>query len=108
MLYLVALVIVVFTPNRNSDLPWFAFVLNKPFVEKLINITLFIPLSYFFIQLFKWFSIVKIFGMLLTFSTIIETVQIFIPGRVPDIKDVFLNTLGGVFSGVIFIRIIKS
>lgn len=65
-------------------------------VEFTANIGMFLPIGLFFLLLFGrrrwWLAIVVPF--LMTVS--IETAQIWIPGRVSDIRDVISNTTGAI------------
>ncbi len=86
--------------QRYDDLSWVTF--NK--LEFGANIALFVPFGLFLLLLFGtrfwWVSILA--GLALTSS--IEWTQHFVPGRVPDERDILANTLGtilGVLVGVI-------
>ena len=65
-------------------------------VEFLANVAMFVPIGIFFVLLFGrrlWFMSV-ISGVLLTLA--IEFAQLFIPGRVSDVRDLVANSLGTV------------
>ncbi|GAB3807839.1 hypothetical protein GCM10028798_33010 [Humibacter antri] len=65
-------------------------------IEFTANIAMFLPIGLFFLLLFgrrKWWLAVGI-PFLMTLS--IETAQIWIPGRVSDIRDVISNTMGAI------------
>jgi glycopeptide antibiotics resistance protein len=65
-------------------------------VEFLANVAMFLPIGLFFLLLFgrrRWWLAILL-GFLLTVT--IETSQIFIPGRVSDIRDVISNTTGAI------------
>lgn len=65
-------------------------------VEFTANIAMFVPIGLFFLLLFgrgRWWVAMGI-PFLMTLS--IETAQIWIPGRVSDIRDVISNTIGAV------------
>lgn len=63
-------------------------------VEFLANIVMFIPIGIFFVLLMgrKWWFAAIFAGIGLTFT--IEFVQLFLPSRVPDVRDLISNTLG--------------
>jgi glycopeptide antibiotics resistance protein len=73
-------------------------------VEFLANVAMFLPIGLFFLLLLgrrRWWLAILL-GFLLTVG--IETSQIFIPGRVSDIRDVISNTTGavvGVLAGLV-------
>jgi glycopeptide antibiotics resistance protein len=92
--YLFALSIVVFTPQSNESSKFFGLVeLSWP-AEKLLNILLLIPLSYFILRLYP--QIRDRLNLLIcsVSSSLIEMIQFAIPGRFPDITDIIANTLG--------------
>jgi glycopeptide antibiotics resistance protein len=65
-------------------------------VEFVANIAMFVPVGVFFLLLFgrrRWW-LAMLIPFLMTVS--IETAQIWIPGRVSDIRDVISNTSGGI------------
>lgn len=65
-------------------------------VEFTANIAMFLPIGLFFLLLFgrrRWWLAIGI-PFLMTLS--IETAQIWIPGRVSDIRDVISNTTGAI------------
>ncbi|MGN6197947.1 VanZ family protein [Humibacter sp.] len=65
-------------------------------VEFTANIAMFVPIGLFFLLLFgrsRWWVAMGV-PFLMTLS--IETAQIWIPGRVSDIRDVISNTIGAV------------
>jgi glycopeptide antibiotics resistance protein len=73
-------------------------------VEFLANIAMFIPIGVFFVLLMgrKWWFAAILAGIGVTFT--IEFVQLFIPSRVPDIRDLIANSLGasvGVFVALV-------
>jgi glycopeptide antibiotics resistance protein len=65
-------------------------------VEFSANIAMFLPIGLFFLLLFGrkrwWLAIVVPFLMTLS----IETAQVWIPGRVSDVRDVISNTTGAI------------
>jgi VanZ family protein len=65
-------------------------------VEFIANILMFVPAGLFFLLLLgrrRWWLVILL-GFLATVG--IETAQLFIPGRVTDIRDVISNTSGAV------------
>jgi len=65
-------------------------------VEFTANIAMFLPIGLFFLLLFgrsRWWLAM---GIPFLMTLCIETAQIWIPGRVSDIRDVISNTLGAV------------
>ncbi len=73
-------------------------------VEFLANVAMFIPIGVFFVLLMgrKWWFAAILAGIGMTFT--IEFVQLFLPTRVPDVRDLLSNTLGaciGVFLALI-------
>lgn len=71
------------------------------------NIAMFVPIGLFFLLLLgirRWWLAV-VLGFMLTVG--IETAQLFIPGRVSDVRDVIANTAGA-FVGVLFGLIVMA
>jgi glycopeptide antibiotics resistance protein len=70
-------------------------------VEFLANIALFVPLGLFFVLLFGrrqwWLAIV--FSVVTTLG--IEFSQQYIGGRVPDVRDIVANSIGGAIGAVL-------
>lgn len=64
-------------------------------VEFLANVGMFVPVGLFFLLLFGrrlwWVAVLA--GATLTVA--IETAQLFLPGRVSDVRDLVANTVGG-------------
>ncbi|TQM65354.1 VanZ like protein [Klugiella xanthotipulae] len=74
-----------------EPLNWFDF----PHLEFISNILMFVPGGMFLILLlgrrYWWFAV-----QVCVLATVgIETVQMFLPQRVPDLRDVIANTIGG-------------
>lgn len=95
--------LVVRVAARLQRLPHLAWLSFDRF-EFLANIALFVPVGLFLLLLVgtRWWWIAALAGFALT--TLIETAQRSIPGRVPDERDVVANTLGtlaGVLVGVV-------
>ena len=70
-------------------------------LEFLANIALFVPIGMFLLLLFGaggwWLAAIGSFAM----TAVIETLQHQIPGRVPDDRDLFANTVGALIGIVI-------
>ena len=95
--YLLSLAYAVFTPKEEFGNNWFKFLGDSYILESIVNLFLLIPLAYFLGRLFLGLSLVKKLMLIGSFSISIELIQVFIPGRVSDLKDFLLNTLGGYF-----------
>jgi glycopeptide antibiotics resistance protein len=76
-------------------------------VEFLANVAMFIPIGVFFVLLMgrKWWLPAVFAGVALTFT--IEFVQLFLPTRVPDVRDLVANS-GGAIIGVAVAMIITT
>jgi len=74
-------------------------------VEFLANIAMFIPIGIFFVLLMgrRWWFPAMLAGVAMTFA--IEFVQLFLPTRVPDVRDLVSNSLGACV-GVVFALVI--
>ena len=76
--------------QRYDDLAW----LTYDRAEFLANIALFVPIGVFLLLLvgtrFWWVAA----GLAFVMTSAIETAQRSIPGRVPDERDLFANTVG--------------
>lgn len=70
-------------------------------LELLANIALFVPIGVFAVVLLgaRWWWLVVVGCLSLT--AVIEAVQHRIPGRVPDERDLFANSLGGIVGVVL-------
>jgi glycopeptide antibiotics resistance protein len=75
---------------RIDALDW----LTYSTIESLANVAMFVPIGVFFVLLFgrRYWWVAILAGMALTAA--IETSQIFIPGRVPDVRDLVANSVG--------------
>ncbi|MCL2515366.1 MAG: VanZ family protein [Microbacteriaceae bacterium] len=81
--------------------PAFAAWLTYNHVEYVANIVMFVPMGFFLVLLLgrrRWWLAILI-GV--ASSGFIETAQLFIPGRVSDIRDIESNSLGTVVGVVI-------
>ena len=70
-------------------------------LEFMSNVGMFLPIGLFFLLLFgrrRWWLAI-LFGFALTVG--IETAQLYIPGRVSDIRDVISNTTGAIIGVLI-------
>lgn len=92
--YLFTLSVVVFTPQSSKPNNFFGFIELSWEAEKLLNVLLLIPLGYFIFKLYPQTRNLKILIICSMSSALIETIQFAIPGRFPDITDVFANSLG--------------
>lgn len=83
--------------QRYDDLAW----LTYDRAEFLANIALFVPIGVFLLLLvgtrFWWVAA----GLAFVMTSAIETAQRSIPGRVPDERDLFANTVGALI-GIAF------
>jgi len=73
-------------------------------VEFLANIAMFVPIGVFFVLLMgrKWWLPAIFAGVGMTFT--IEFIQLFLPTRVPDVRDLISNSIGacaGVFVALV-------
>jgi glycopeptide antibiotics resistance protein len=76
-------------------------------LEFLSNVAMFLPIGLFFLLLFgrrQWWLAI-IIGFIMTVG--IEAAQLYIPGRVSDMRDVISNTTGAVV-GVVFGLIVTA
>jgi VanZ family protein len=86
--------------QRYDELAW----LTDDRAEQLANVALFVPVGLFLLLLvgtrFWWVAA----GLAFAMTSAIETAQRSIPGRVPDERDIFANTVGallGIAVGVV-------
>ena len=86
--------------RRHASTEWITY----DRVEFTANIFMFLPIGLFLLLLFgrrQWWLAIAV-GFVMTVS--IETAQLFIPGRVSDLRDVVSNTIGatlGVLIGLV-------
>ncbi len=81
---------------RHDATSWITY----PVLEFSANVAMFVPIGLFFVLLFgrrRWLLAI-VFGVLLTCG--IEFAQLYIPGRVSDVRDLISNSFGAVI-GVI-------
>lgn len=93
--YLVTLAYAVFTPKGELGSGWFSLLGDSKLLEPLTNLLLLMPLMFFITILSPLSNKKKRISFVFLTSAFIETIQQFIPGRVPEIRDLILNTLGG-------------
>ncbi len=78
--------------QRHERLDW----LTYDRAEYLANVALFVPLGVFLLLLFGtrfwWVAL----AAAITLTSLVETVQRGVPGRVPDDRDIAANTIGAV------------
>ena len=82
--------------QRHTATAWITY----PTVEFTANVAMFVPIGVLFLLLVgrrRWWAAVA-FGMLLSAS--IEIAQLFVPGRVTDVRDLVSNSIGA-FLGVL-------
>ena len=91
--------------HLQGHLPRLASLITYDNVEFAANVVMFIPVGIFFVVLFGrklwWLSLLICLAM----TGFIESIQHVIPGRVPDVRDLVSNSLGGligVIVGLIF------
>ena len=94
--YLILLAFAVFTPVDSGGSSWIGLIGANPLWEKLINLGLLAPLSVFIYRMGARLTNIQNAIVIFVFSGTIETIQLFIPGRVSDPLDVALNLVGGI------------
>lgn len=74
-------------------------------VEFLANVAMFVPIGVFFVLLFgrRLWALSVAVGVVLTL--LIEGAQLFIPGRVSDVRDLIANSLGTVIGVLVALAI---
>jgi glycopeptide antibiotics resistance protein len=76
--------------QRHTATSWITY----PTIEFTANVAMFVPIGVFFVLLLgrrRWWA-ATLLGMLL--SAAIEIAQLFVPGRVSDVRDLVSNSLG--------------
>lgn len=75
---------------RSESTSWITYAR----VEFLSNVLMFVPIGVFFLMLFgrRLFLVAILAGVCLTVG--IETAQLFLPGRVSDVRDLAANSAG--------------
>ena len=76
--------------QRHTSTAWITY----PTVEFTANVLMFVPIGLFLLLLFgrKLWWLAVIMGVLL--SSLIEFTQLYLPGRVSDVRDLSSNSLG--------------
>ena len=100
ILYLLILAFATLTPNNSGDGKWLWFEI-KPTIEILINLFLLTPLAILLKIQFN-FPRYKILAIGFLTTLFIENLQVFIPGRFRDVRDMALNTISLVVGLIIF------
>jgi glycopeptide antibiotics resistance protein len=93
--YLVVLSYVAFTPvNPESEggFPWIFSVSST--MERFLNFFLLMPLPILVYLVYRKIKIIYLYLMGPMLSLSIETIQLWIPGRVSDWRDFLLNSAG--------------
>jgi glycopeptide antibiotics resistance protein len=91
---LISLGAIVFTPvNPNSD-GLFGFIQISGVTERFLNLFLLMPLAVLTRISFPQLSFRTVLLICVSTSSVIEIVQLLIPGRVSDFVDVFTNSFG--------------
>ncbi len=91
---MISLGAIVFTPvDPNSD-GLFGFIQISGVTERFLNLFLLVPLAVFTRISFPQLSFRTVLLICVSTSSVIEIVQLLIPGRVSDLVDVLANSLG--------------
>jgi len=107
-LYLFVLAYAVFTPKDKYGSGWFSLLGDSKILEPLVNLLLLVPMAYFLGKFQdQWKLLSKLIFIFLT-SITIESIQFLIPGRVSDIRDIVLNSLGGLIFLTIQKKLVKN
>jgi glycopeptide antibiotics resistance protein len=83
--------------QRHTATAWITY----PTVEFTANVAMFVPVGVLILLLvgrYRWWMAV-LFGVLLSAS--IEVAQLFVPGRVSDVRDLVSNSIGALFGVVL-------
>ena len=82
--------------QRHTTTAWITY----PAVEFAANVAMFVPIGVLLLLLAgrRWWWMAALAGVLL--STSIEYAQLFVPGRVSDVRDLVSNSIG-TFAGVL-------
>ena len=98
--YLLGLAIVVFVPKRQlvhqntyASLSW---------EDGIGNLLLLVPLAVFLQILVPGWPRSRTFALVVCTSTLIELIQLVVPGRSGNLKDVLLNSAGGLIVIMMF------
>jgi len=104
---LISLGAIVFTPvDPNSD-GLFGFIQISGVTERFLNLFLLVPLAVFTRVSFPQLSFRTVLLICVSTSSVIEIVQLLIPGGVSDFVDVFANSLGAFLGLALMSRIAK-
>jgi glycopeptide antibiotics resistance protein len=84
------------------------FGISGPRWEFLLNVGMFLPLGLLLVLLFgaRFFWVAALAALALTFS--IEGLQHVIPYRVPDVRDLLANGLGGLVGTLLGVALLKG
>ena len=82
--------------QRHTATAWITY----PAVEFAANVAMFVPIGVFLLLLVgrRWWWLAALAGVVLSAS--IEVAQLFVPGRVTDVRDLLSNSIGA-FAGVL-------
>lgn len=93
-LYTFVLMAIVWSPVKADGGKLLGLFLVSGILEKLLNLILFVPLPLLIREAFSRLSLVTLLYIGPVATVTIEIVQRFIPGRVSDLSDIVMNTLG--------------
>ena len=103
VIYIVVLMTLVWTPVKESDGLFLGLFSVGPMLEKFLNVWLLMPLPILMALALVKSSWRGMWVLGTGVSGVIEVVQMWIPGRVPDLMDVVLNT-GGYLVGLWLVK----